>query len=75
MFDYDNFEEEIDGYIYFYKNNKIIAVYNPFVGLCVNKENIENFIQSIKEDLTQKKKTNVKDTKRTVQNGQEKILL
>lgn len=37
MFDYDK-SKEIDDYIYFYKNNKIVAVYNPFVGLCVNKK-------------------------------------
>ena len=35
-FDYDKFED-VDGYIYFYKNNGIIAVYNPFVGLCVKR--------------------------------------
>ena len=32
-FEYDK-TEEIGDYIYFYKGNKIIAVYNPFVGLC-----------------------------------------
>lgn len=33
-FDYDK-SEEVGNYIYFYKNGKIIAVYNPFVGLCI----------------------------------------
>ena len=33
-FDYDKLEKVCD-YIYFYKKGKIIAVYNPFVGLCV----------------------------------------
>lgn len=32
-----NRSEKINGYIYFYENDKIIAVYNPFVGLCVKK--------------------------------------
>ena len=34
--DYDK-SEEVNGYIYFYKGEEIIAVYNPFVGLCVKK--------------------------------------
>ena len=32
-----NQSEKINGYIYFYENGKIIAVYNPFIGLCVKK--------------------------------------
>ena len=36
-FDYDK-SEKVGGYIYFYKNGEIIAVYNPFVGLRVKKE-------------------------------------
>ena len=37
-FEYDRSEEiGFEGYIYFYKNDKIVAVYNPFVGLCVMK--------------------------------------
>lgn len=36
-FDYDK-SEDIGGYIYFFKSNKIIAVYNPFVGLCVDNQ-------------------------------------
>lgn len=34
MLDYDK-SDKIGGYIYFYKNNILIAVYNPFVGLAV----------------------------------------
>ena len=32
-----NRSEKINGYIYFYENDKIIAVYNLFIGLCVKK--------------------------------------
>lgn len=32
-----NQSEKINDYIYFYANGKIIAVYNPFVGLCIKK--------------------------------------
>ena len=32
--DYDK-SEAVGDYIYFYKNGVIVAVYNPFVGLCV----------------------------------------
>ena len=35
-FDYDK-SEEIGDYIYFYKSGEIVAVYNPFVGLCVKR--------------------------------------
>lgn len=35
-FAYDKLEK-VDGYIYFYKDEKIVAVYNPFVGLCKKK--------------------------------------
>ena len=34
--DYDK-SEKINGYIYFYKNEKMVAVYNPFVGLRIKK--------------------------------------
>lgn len=34
-FKYDR-SEKIGDYIYFYNGNKIIAVYNPFVGFCKN---------------------------------------
>ncbi len=49
-FDYDK-SEKIDGYIYFYKNKKIIAVYNPFTGLFIDKnyknikKNKENYYE------------------------------
>lgn len=33
-FNYDK-TETIRGYIYFYANERIIAVFNPLVGLCV----------------------------------------
>jgi hypothetical protein len=33
-FDYDK-SETVGDYIYFYKTGKIVAVYNPFVGLSV----------------------------------------
>lgn len=36
-FDYDK-SEEVSGYIYFQKNDQIVAVYNPFVGLYVKRE-------------------------------------
>lgn len=40
-FEYDSSEEiEVGGYIYFYKNDEIVAVYNPFVGLCVKKRTL-----------------------------------
>ena len=32
-----NRSEKINGYIYFYENDKIIAVYNLFTGLCIKK--------------------------------------
>lgn len=31
--------EMINGYIYFYKNGELIAVYNPFIGLYIKREN------------------------------------
>ena len=36
-FDYDKYEK-VGGYIYFFKNDQIVAVYNPFVGLYVKKK-------------------------------------
>lgn len=40
-FEYDRSEEiGAGGYIYFYKNDEIVAVYNPFVGLCVKKQTL-----------------------------------
>ena len=36
-FNYDK-SEKIGDYIYFYKDKRIIAVYNPFVGLYVKKK-------------------------------------
>lgn len=33
-FDYDK-SELVDNYIYYFKANKIVAVYNPFVGLMI----------------------------------------
>ena len=41
MFNYD-YAEKVSDYIYFYKNNRIIAVYNPFVGLCVKIFNLQS---------------------------------
>lgn len=35
-FAYDK-QEKVDDYIYFYKDGKIVATYNPFVGLCKKK--------------------------------------
>ena len=35
-FYYDK-SEKIGDYIYFYKDKRIIAVYNPFVGLCIKR--------------------------------------
>ena len=40
-FEYDRSEEiKADGDIYFYKNDEIVAVYNPFVGLCIKKRTL-----------------------------------
>ena len=40
-FEYYSSEEiEVGGYIYFYKYDEIVAVYNPFVGLCVKKRTL-----------------------------------
>ena len=40
-FKYDR-SEKIGDYIYFYKGDEIIAVYNPFVGFCRNGVNLKH---------------------------------